>query len=379
MDVKTGAAILLAVTIGADAAHACDRIDACDLRAYVDKTEFEEFKNYMRDFKNKSSRRPSPQRSTSTTVKSTNKVSAAASAASAPPVSAYVAPPPTTSLIFLLRKDFADIGLFSAPSPTKGADGAEFSLTRDKIANDTTWSADATAAVAYTYFEEDISTTFIGAAIAPYVKLNREIHSNNLDHNLDAKTVGVSGEVGFRNRLLGRGADYFRGRFAVIEDDVRSTTIGHGTAEWLPTYLWDARTIPGTFINYNFTPELKVQYDSTTERGKTLLFSGRQESLRIGPEASLHFKVVAPDGFLSDYLKRVVGSFTYHWWTEVYSGRQNSWLDASLVYNLDEEGHIGLKFGYKRGYSEETGAKLDLYKISLTAKTCADLVTKQQC
>lgn len=371
------AALLLAAIISPNAALACDRIDACDLRAYVDKGEFEEFKRYLRDFKQSRPQKLIPQKSELTAARSVNHGSPPADRVA--PITTRAAPPPTTSLKFLLRKDFADIGLFAAPSPTKGADGAEFSLTQDRIANDTTWSADATAAVAYTYFVEDPRATLIGVTLAPYIKVNREIHSNKVDDNVDTKTFGISGEIGFRNRLFGRGSDYFRGRFAVVQDDARNSTIAHGTAEWLPTYLWDARTIPGTFINYNFTPELKVQYDSATESGKTLLFSGRQDALRIGPEASLRFKVVAPDGLLYDYLKRVVGSITYHWWTEAYSGRQDSWLDASLTYNLDEEGHIGLKFAYRNGRTEETGVQTDLYKITLTAKTCAELLTREQC
>ncbi|RXH28923.1 hypothetical protein XH99_14005 [Bradyrhizobium nanningense] len=36
-------------------------------------------------------------------------------------------------------------------------------------------------------------------------------------------------------------------------------------------------------------------------------------------------------------LRRFSGDVTYHWWTGAYSNRTNSWLDASLTYNLDEE------------------------------------------
>lgn len=353
---------------------ACDRIDACDLRQDMTPAQFEKF---QRSLKSRTSHPKAPRQEPKLPLNA--RVETQSPPPSKAPRSAnFVAPEPTSSLKFLLRKDFEDIRLFSDIVSNADAEGAEFSLSRDAIKKDTTWTADAIAALAYTYTVEDIHSTFMGWTIAPYVRVNRELHSKNIDDNVDSTTLGLSGEVGFRNRLFGM-SDHLRGSVAVLRDNVNAVDVTHASAEWIPYYLSRFGTIPGTFINYNFISEVKAEYDSTTATGKTLLFSGRQESLRVGPEATVRFKAMVPDGPLYDYLARFTAKVTYHWWTEVYSGRQDSWLDSSLTYNVDEEGHIGLKFSYKRGANEDTGVQTNLYKLSLTAKACADIFNKTGC
>ena len=80
-----------------------------------------------------------------------------------------------------------------------------------------------------------------------------------------------------------------------------------------------------------------------------------------------------------DLLRRFSGNLTYHWWTELYTGRTGSWFNTSLTYNLDEEGHLGLTASYKRGSDEATGAAFDLYKLTLSAKLCTELLSKASC
>lgn len=284
------------------------------------------------------------------------------------------------SLRFYVRQNFEDINLFLAPKDTADAAGAEFSWTMDRVANDRTWSADVTTAVAYSYLNENIRDKFIGVAVAPYAKFTREIHSKNVASNVDVKIFGLSGEIGWKNELIGRGSDYLRGRASLKQDDIKDTAVYSSTVEWLPTWLWRDGTVPGTYLNYNFTPEVKVQYDKTIAAGKTQLFSDRAEAFRVGPQLSLWFKVVdMPSGVLSSVFDRTFGTVTYHWWKEAYSGRDDSWLDASLTHNLDNAGYLALKFAYRYGRNEDTGAKTDLFKISLSAKTCADLLTGVVC
>ena len=192
-------------------------------------------------------------------------------------ISPPIAPPPTTSFTFLLRKDFTDINLFSAPISNQSATGAQFSLTRDLVAHSTTWMADATVAAAYTYFVQDIRNPFIGVTVAPYVTLDRNIYSATPSQNVDEKTFGISGEIGAKSLLFPNKSDYLRISAAAMEDDVKGTTVAHAAVEWLPTYTWAAGTLPGTFMNYNFTPEVEAQFDSTNASGKTILFSNQQE------------------------------------------------------------------------------------------------------
>lgn len=382
MYLKITGTLALAASICPIYVHACElrEMKSCNLAEYASPSDFEALQQYLRDFKKKDESknavhaRPRPKPSLGAMAKTTKAAPVAET-----PIDPNAAPQPVTSLKFLLRKDFADVNLFAAPQSDASASGAEFSYSRDNIAKDSTWAGTGLVAIAYSYFVEDIYSPFVGWTIAPYVSFNRAIHSNKISDNVDTSTLGISGEVGWQNPVFINGKDYVRGRFAVVRDDVLNSTNASGVIEWLPTYAWFAGTLPGTLLVYNFTPEAMIQYDSTTTPGKTLMFSGRKEALRIGPEAVLWMGVYDPAGTLPDFLHRITANVTYHWWSELYSGRDDSWLDASLTYRLDDAGHLGLKFAYNRGRTEETGALFDLYKVTLTAKLCTDVFSKTSC
>lgn len=376
---KTGAALLAFTLLGTRALSAGE---LWDLKSYEMPNGKLDLQRLQRDYQNNQN---------ALTKKIAAPVTANVSAWRAIPPTAPVTTPlvskaeisppaPTTSLIFLLRKDFTDINLFSAPISNQSATGAQFSLTQDAIARNTTWMADGTAAVAYTYFVEDIRNPFIGVTVAPYVTAHRDIYSATPSQNVDQVTSGISGEIGAKSPFFPNRSDYLRGSAAEMQDYIKATTVTHGQLEWLPTYTWVAGTIPGTFLNYNFTPELESQFDSTNAPGKTILFSGQKDSLRVGPMATLWFKLDPPGGaLLPDYLKRFYGSVTYHWWEETYSRRTNNWLDASLHYNFDEPGHLAVAFSYQRGQTEDTGASTNVYQVTLTAKTCGDVLSGTSC
>jgi hypothetical protein len=374
-------AIIMVACLRSASAWACGDIASCDLRKYMTSTEFEAFRKTLA-----AKRRPMQARAQVAQLPS-----------SRPPIPDWpvvggfeprrfpidrprgVEPlRPSSALQLFLRKDFADVSLFSKPISTADAAGAEFSYSRDNIIRDSTFTGTGLVALAYRYNSEDRFDPFVGWTIAPYVSFNRELHSRKIDDNVDTKAFGISGETGYQNPLF-VGADYFRGRLAAVSDDIRLSTNVSGTFEWIPTYAWVGGTLPGTYVNFSFRPEAKVQYDSTTESGKTLIFSGRREALRAGPEAHLLLKFYGPPGPVYDGLRQFSANVTYHWWTEVYSGRRESWLDSSLTYNIDPDGHIGIKLSYKRGQDEETGAKMDLYKVTLAAKLCADLFSRTTC
>jgi hypothetical protein len=374
---------VIAVFVSSSPVGACDlqQMKTCNLTDYASPSEFAALQRYLLDFKKKHQQKiAAPERSRGKSPP----LSAMANTTKAPSpddkkIDPNVPPEAVTSLKFLLRKDFADVNLFAAPQSDAAASGAEFSFSRDNIAKDSTWAGTGLVAVAYSYFVEDIHSPFVGFTIAPYVSFNRELHSSKVSNNVDTSTLGISGEVGWQNPVFTNGKDYVRGRFAAVRDDVLDSNNASGTIEWLPTYAWFAGTVPGTLMVYNFTPEGEVQYDSTTTAGKTLMFSGRKESLRVGPEAVLWMGIYDPAGTLPDFLHRITANVTYHWWSELYSGRDDSWLDASLTYKLDDAGHLGLKVAYNRGRSEDTGALFDLYKVTLTAKLCTDVFSKTSC
>jgi hypothetical protein len=286
-------------------------------------------------------------------------------------------------LRYYLRKDFEDITIFSGPALTSSDDavGAEFSLTRDRISGDTAWSADGIVAAAYSYVQEQTGTPFIGVALGGFFGATREMHSKNLADNVDVKKFGVSGEVGFKNPIFTNRSDYFRGTLGGKRDDISDTDILHGKLEWLPTWAWDGRRVylGALGLTYNFTPEFLVQYDRAAGTGKLSAFSGRAEALRVGPEAVLWLKLEPPVNFLQDFFRATSARLVYHSWVEVYSNRSGSWLDTSLVHNLDPDGFVALTLSYRRGQNEDTGARTDLYKASLSAKLCADIYSKDPC
>lgn len=291
-------------------------------------------------------------------------------AASVKPV---VSPPPApvSDFIWVVRKDFADVGIFSKPVPNVEADGAEFSWTRNNVTQDSIWQVDGLVALAYNYSSEDYSS-FIGLSVASYVKVNKEIHSaaSASDSNSDVITVGGSGEIGFNNPI--KGADYFRARWSQTQDNVLGKTTSQVTGVWMPTYLQLNRELPGFFLTYNFRPDLKVQFDYQQGGLTPIGFSGLDRSLRVGPEATLRFRVTDFGGVLPDWAKplsSLSGSITYHWWTEVYSGNRGSWLDSTIKYDINP--NVALAFNYRKGRQEETAKRTDLYKISLNFKTCA--------
>lgn len=301
---------------------------------------------------------------------------------------------PYSSWRFFLRQDFKDMGMFDDPKPTKNAEGADFSYALNRLDNDATWSANGMAAVTYQYYAGSVFDTVRGFALGAYGGITREIHSKSVDSNTDSRRVGVFGETGIRNRLaekvidaLGLSedidgiSDYFRANLALKRDHIKDSTVAHASATWQPLYFWYASRMNfgSNILAYSWEPDVQVQYDSTTEDSKTILYSGERRSLRVGPQGYLWFKFLAPNSPLKKYFERTSASVTYHWWYENVSRKSNNWLETTLTHNLTDDGYVALKFQYKLGQNEETGARTDLFKIALSAKTCAELALNAPC
>lgn len=305
-------------------------------------------------------------------------------ASPAKPAAVKAPPPPSPfSVSFLLRKNLADVGLFSNAVSDPMAEGAAISWAQDNVAKDTIWSIDGLAALAFKYDPDDYDSALIGVTVAPYVKLNKQFHSKAAVKDTDSNTYGASAELGFQNPIVlpGRrpeesGANYFRARWSLTEDNVAFTQISQAALEWIPTYFRiNGGHLPGSWLYFNFRPQVIGQYDSVSSGLATIPFSGERQSLRIGPQAKVIFY---PDTTglppnLAAVLDTFYGTLVYHWWTETYSGRTGSWLSASLSHNLDKDGTVALSTTYKKGMNEQTGKDTDIVKLELTVKICADL------
>lgn len=382
LGVAACAAFVGICTAKADAA--CVSLDDCVRQIYPHITQRD-----LSEIRKEIARKASAHRKKTTEAKVSGASRSEANAAGLSRNSINVGPsasPYITNFRFFLRKNFEDIGLFSDPTSTNDADGAEFSWQRDRNTGDTTWSADGTVAVAYAVVPADnsflLSSKFRGLAIAPYVSATREVHSKNDSDNVDVKKFGVSGEIGWYDPNL-TGSHYLRGSGAFKQDDVKDTSVAHGRLEYLPVWFWKRAHSYIPFgpvaLLYSIRPSLLAQYDWTTEDGKTILFSDQRSALRVGPAVALWARFSTPPGPLDYLFEQTFFSLTYHWWTETYSGRSGSWLDAGIVRNLDPDGNIALKFSYRIGQNEDTGADTDLYKVSLTAKTCVDVGKRAVC
>jgi hypothetical protein len=101
--------------------------------------------------------------------------------------------PLVTSTKFLIRKDFSDIYLFSAITPNDQAEGAEISWTRDSISKDTIWAIDGMAALVFSYLVDDYRSPslLISFSLAPYVKVDKEFHTNPEPSDADIVTAGA--------------------------------------------------------------------------------------------------------------------------------------------------------------------------------------------
>jgi hypothetical protein len=276
----------------------------------------------------------------------------------------------TPEVSFFVRHDFSDLGSLTKPIPTDQAQGAELSYSRDNRARNTIWATHALGAVVYSsYFDETPrEMSLFKATVGGYVALDRTFNSNRkfVPDNSDVVSAGGLVELGV-TRFLG-GTHYFRVRGGFTSDEIAGTQQGNVTAEWFPIYpdLYFYR--PAELfanIGVTFQPELIAQYNSTNDRERPLLFNGRLNSFRIGPQAALIFFPFNEDG---SFLSRLSARVVYHWMYEAYSGRAFGSLITALTYNLTQDGTLAVSASYKRGREEETGKKQDLFRVSLTAK-----------
>jgi hypothetical protein len=280
-------------------------------------------------------------------------------------------------LVPLLRKNWVDIGFASCPQTVAKATGAEISYSNDRAKQNAIWSINGTAALLYNTALSNSSYSSIGG----YVTVNRETNSSVTEADSNTNTLAYGGliEFGFvRETTKGIQysddyifGNYFRLRGGAVEDHIKGTNAGSATFEWLPTFrgngfhIHDAfNPIPGEPYLVRIDPALLIQYARIVGGSKPLAFNDMNQSLRVGPQITVGFY----PGTSGDFLSHFVGSVTYHWAYETYSGRRLSWFDTSLTYNIDSDGYFGLTGTYQRGNDENTGVFANIYKISLTGK-----------
>lgn len=280
---------------------------------------------------------------------------------------------------FLLRNDWADLGLLSACTPggvaAASAKGASLSFTQDYVANNRIWAAQAMAAAVFSNCNEalvpTVNTGVFETSWAVYAQVNSSYNSNvklASANNLDTRTVGGSGEIAY----LTASGDYNIIRFtpSVVQDVIHDTTAPTGLLQYIPLFVsqpgfWSPTLLFGSII-YQFDPTLDLQYATTGTSKKTILFSGKEESLRLGPELNFIF---TPFGSGTDpILRRIKFTETFDPWYEFYSSHTAYWWANSLTYNLTDAGNVSVGINYNRGLDLNSGTMTNQYVLSLNGK-----------
>jgi hypothetical protein len=321
---------------------------------------------------------PAPSGKTPAAASNQPIVKAGTAAPVAGPSASNPAPAPSKNLSacpgvhFLLRDSWADAGVLGCPTDVSKATGASISYSDDYVAQNRNWAAKGMAAIAYSEVDlihPGFSTGWFDKSVAFYVEDNSSRNSNSklVSKNSDSRTAGFSGELGYAD---GNDYHFFRATPNVVWDAIKDTTAVAVMGEYIPAMsslgFWTVHHEFGDGLNWQFDPDIKFQYASTTDSKNPLLFSGKSQSFRIGPE--LTFLVQPFAGGTNDFLDRIGLNTTFHPWYEVYTGRGSYWWTSAVNYRLDTKGNFGLKFSYNRGLDENSGTMTNQYLVSLAGK-----------
>jgi hypothetical protein len=256
-----------------------------------------------------------------------------------------------------LRQDWKDVGyLDCAPVAT----GAQAGVTNDHVKRNVNWTLQGMAGLLYGTASQN-SYSSVGA----YVTANRSMNSAQSLASKNIDTLGFGGflQYGFQNGDI---ANYFRIRGGAVNDNIKDTTIATVAGEWAPAkggLLHSPIKLTDLPFFLRLDPVLLVQYSAVSGKGQILAFNGRDEALRVGPQATL--RVYGGD---DPVWKNLVASFSYHWAYETNTGRGLNLYQTSVTYNIGDSGNVGLTASYQRGHDEDIGTWMSLYKIGLTGK-----------
>ncbi len=298
-------------------------------------------------------------------------------------------PPPAgnanSNPTYLLRNDWADLGLlgagcngpFGAVSADK-AKGAAVSFTRDYANSNKIWVAQGMGAAVFSDCTDlhpkpgGGDSGIFEKSFAIYAQINSDYNSNAQfakKNNADTRTAGLSGELAY----LSQGdIDVIRISPNVVFDNIKNTTAPAVMVQYVPMwisrdYIWHAEGVPGdlNWANFQFDPTLDIQYANAMGHSNSLQFSGKDQSLRIGPELTF---IIKPLGDPGSFLSNIGITETFHPWYEAYTGRGSYWWSNAIFYNLTKDGNFAVSLSYNRGLDENSGNMTNEYIASLTGK-----------
>jgi hypothetical protein len=283
-------------------------------------------------------------------------------------------PPGQASPYFIfLRSTWSDVGLLANPIEAQKAAGATIAFTQDYAAANKNWTAQGVIAAGYSNIAPFTPGVTAGGwfdrTVAIYVQDNANYNTNAklTSKNSDSRTAGLVGELGYVD-MSGNNYQFLRLTPSVTQDAIKNTTSVAVMGEYIPAFqgLWDTFGYFGGNINAQIDPELKVQYASTTDPKNPLAFSGKLQSLRVGPEVTL---IVQPFTMGNNpFLDRIALNVTFHPWYDPYANRAEYWWTNALVYNLTTDGNFAVSVKYNRGLDENSGQMTNQYILGLSGK-----------
>jgi hypothetical protein len=128
-------------------------------------------------------------------------------------------------------------------------------------------------------------------------------------------------------------------------------------------------------VYFQFDPTLDVQYASAMEHSQPLQFSGKDQSMRIGPELTFLLSPFGTPKNSSSPLSNISITETFHPWYEAYTDRGSYWWSNAITYTFptpqdDKIQYVktAVAFTYNRGLDENSGTMTNQYIVSLTGK-----------
>jgi hypothetical protein len=306
-------------------------------------------------------------------------------------------PSPIEPFFFVLRKDYANIGIVS--EPYTGGTGATISYSDDRVAKNTSLAMQSLGVLGYRFANQfaspgDNNLHLFYGILGVYGGANKVTNTNSKPTTPSADNIYDGGvlELGFE-----RGPeyqDYFRVKVGSVTNDLATKTLYtvgktavttttsatqfSTTAEWIPVYepLYIHRPKfdwPLGQFGVRFDPEVIAQFDDTFRSTNVLAFSGKSSAYRLGPQVGLWLQ---PFAALDEAMLNKLSIYTvYHWYHEFVSGRSNYVFQTNANYPLLGGGggggnSLALTASYQRGVDENTGKNAELFKVGLSGSLC---------
>ena len=302
------------------------------------------------------------------------------------PAAVAASAPKAWSTTFLLRDSFEDVSAFSKPKDVKLASGAQLTWSEDGIGDNIVWSAKGVAALPIIWrnyhppvYRGGVDPYLVAFSLVPAVNFQRVTNSSAAQKSKDVDALNFTGGVELAvGDLFGPyTTHYFRVRGGDLTKFQGENQYWSVTGEWQPITNF-ASTInigspnplgwlPAT---YQIDTILRTQYlQNEAETISLPLFALKDEISRGGVVLGLS---VAPqqggDSPVPPWLQRLNFTASYSRLWDYNTNLDYEHYTAALGYALNEAGNVGLKLSYEGGEIEDTGQKVELTKVGLTAK-----------